>query len=340
MGALEPTIFWGSGEDAGISIIYSITRNADHTLTYAVEALQNKDGFFVRVNDGEWHNATLNEGVYTWSSTATYTDGDAFNGYLYMPFAGGAGRVNFHYVVGSESEKGNMPIRLYEDQDNSFMIMASDGLIRDVKVTRSFAADNLYTLVLPFDVDAAQTAAKLPGHLTKLQNTIVKENEDLRINFVDASAIEAGVPYLYEPSAAVANPTFEGVEVSAALNPTVADSHAEYHGIYAPMDGDALHALTNAYVLGPDQYLYDVSDLPENQTMGALRAYFVLNFPSSAGTAPRRLAKVVFNYEETEILTGIENTIDDEQNTKILRDGQLLIIREGKTYNAQGQLIK
>ena len=238
---------------------------------------------------------------------ATYTDGDAFNWFFYMPFEVGAGRVDFHYVVGSESEKGNMPIRLYEDQDNSFMITASDGLIRDVKVTRSFVAGKLYTLVLTFDVDAAQTAAKLPGHLTKLQNTIVKENEDLRINFVDADAIEAGVPYLYEPSAAVANPTFESVEVSAALNPTVADSHAEYHGIYAPMDGDALHNKSNAYVLGPDQYLYAVSDLPANQTMAALRAYFVLNFPSSAGAAPKRLAKVVFNYEETEILTGMRD---------------------------------
>ena len=52
------------------------------------------------------------------------------------------------------------------------------------------------------------------------------------------------------------------------------------------------------------------------------------------------MAKVVFNYQETEVATGIENTMDNVQNAKILRDGQLLIIREGKTYNAQGQLIK
>ena len=149
------------------------------------------------------------------------------------------------------------------------------------------------------------------------------------------------MPYLYAPSVAVANPVFEDVSVSKDLNHSVPDDgYAEYHGIYAPMDGVALHALTNAYVLGPDQYLYAVSDLPENQTMLALRAYFVLNFPSSAGAAPRHIAKVVFNYQETEVATGIENTIDNEQNTKILRDGQLLIIREGKTYNAQGQLIK
>ena len=339
--ALEPTIFWGSSEDAGISILYSITRNADHTLTYAVEALHNKGGFELQVNDGDWHNATLDEGVYTWSSTATYTDGDAFNGFFYMPFSGGAGRVEFHYVVGSESEKGNMPIRLYEDQDNSFMLTASDGLIRDVKVTRSFAAGNLYTLVLPFDVDAAQTATKLPGQLTKLNNSYLKENGDLRINFVNASAVEAGVPYLYQPSANVANPTFEGVEVSATLHPTEpADNYAKYYGIYAPMDGVALHNITNAYVLGPDQYLYAVSDLPDTQTMKALRAYFVLNFPETTPGSPKRLAKVVFNENETETTTDIEDLQTDIECTKVIVNGQLQIIRDGKTYNAFGQLIK
>lgn len=339
--ALEPTIFWGSGEDAGISILYSITRNADHTLTYAVEALHNKTDFVLQVNDGDLHNATLDEGVYTWSSTATYTDGDAFNGFFYMPFNGGAGRVDFHYVVGSKSEKGNMPIRLYEDQDNSFMITASDGLIRDVKVTRSFTAGNLYTLVLPFDVDAAQTAAKLPGQLTKLNNSYEKANGDLRINFVDASAIEAGVPYLYQPSADVINPAFEGVEVSATLHPTEpADGLAKYYGIYAPKDGVALHNITNAYVLGPDQYLYAVSDLPDTQTMKALRAYFVLNFPETTPGSPKRLAKVVFNENETETTTDIENLQTDNTCIKVIVNGQLQIIRDGKTYNAFGQLIK
>lgn len=339
--ALEPIIFWGSGEDAGISILYSITRNADHTLTYAVEALHNKGGFELQVNDGDWHNATLDEGVYTWSSTATYTDGDAFNGFFYMPFSVGAGRVDFHYVVGLESEKGNMPIRLYEDQDNSFMITASDGLIRDVKVTRSFTAGNLYTLVLPFDVDAAQTAAKLPGQLTKLNNSYLKDNGDLRINFVDASAIEAGVPYLYQPSTNVTNPAFEDVTVSATLHHTVpADGYAEYHGIYAPMNGVDLHALTDAYVLGPDQYLYAVSDLPDNQTMKALRAYFVLNFPETTSGSPKRLAKVVFNENETETTTDIEDLQTDIECTKVIVNGQLQIIRDGKTYNAFGQLIK
>ena len=194
---------------------------------------------------------------------------------------------------------------------------------------------------MPFDVDAAQTAAKLPGQLTKLNNTYVKDNGDLRINFVNVFAVEAGVPYLYQPSANVTNPAFVGVSVSKDLNPTEpADNYAKYYGIYAPMDGVALHAKANAYVLGPDQYLYAVSDLPATQTMAALRGYFILNFPSAGPGAPKRLAKVVFNENETETTTDYENLQTDIECTKVIINGQLQIIRDGKTYNAFGQLVK
>ncbi len=323
---------------------YSITRGTDHKLTFTMTTDKNVVGYVSGI-EGDvtgafgGYDAVNHTGTFT--TAGTYTDGAELH--LRLTFASasyGAPAYNFSYTVGSSNAALPQAVAVDEEKDNTAILTTYDGQTVIGVLGRSFTAGNLYTLVLPFDVDAAQTAAKLPGHLTKLQNTIVKENQDLRINFVDVSAIEAGVPYLYEPSAAVANPTFESVEVSATLNPTVADSYAKYYGIYAPMDGDALHAKDNAYVLGPDQYLYAVSDLPANQTMLALRAYFVLHFPPSAGAAPRRVAQVVFNSQETEVATGIENTIDNEQNAKILRDGQLLIIREGKMYNAQGQLIK
>lgn len=329
--------------ESNILLTYTVTRDVDQHLTFSLTTDKDLLGFVAFINiAGVAHEVT----GYGAGHTATYTTEDTYEDNVLLNCmwdvrgAGYGQNFYFTYMTGSENQEPNV-MAVYESQDNTSALTAHDNeTMAAIIVNRSFTADNLYTLVLPFDVDAAQTAEKLPGHLTKLQNTIVKGNQDLRVNFVDANEIEAGVPYLYAPNVAVANPVFEGVEVSATLNPTVADSYAEYHGIYAPMYGVALRALTNAYVLGPDQYLYAVSDLPENQTMLALRAYFVLNFPSSAGAAPRHIAKVVFNYQETEVATGIENTIDNEQNTKILRDGQLLIIREGKTYNAQGQLIK
>ena len=278
----------------------------------------------------------------TFTTAGTYTDGAELH--LRLTFASasyGAPAYNFTYTVGSENDPLPQAVAVDETKDNSGILTTYDGETVVGVLGRSFVADNLYTLVVPFDVDAAQTAAKLPGQLTKLNNTYVKDNGDLRINFVNVFAVEAGVPYLYQPSANVTNPAFVGVSVSKDLNPTEpADNYAKYYGIYAPMDGDALHAKTNAYVLGPDQYLYAVADLPATQTMAALRGYFVLNFPAASPGAPKRLAKVVFNEDETETTTDIEELQIDTTYIQVIVNGQLQIIRDGKTYNAFGQLVK
>lgn len=346
--ALTPATWYGYStiqpQEGFTAYTYSITRNANQTLTFTMTTDKNIVGYVSGITGdvtGSFSGYTAETHSGSFTTEGTYTDNDPLN--LQLTFASanyGATPLAISYRVGSSNDALGQAIAIDESIDNTTILTTYDGRTVVGVLGRSFTAGNLYTLVLPFNVDAAQTAAKLPGQLTKLNNTYVKDNGDLRINFVDASAIEAGVPYLYKPSAAVANPTFEGVEVTAALNPTVADSHAEYHGIYAPMDGDALHAKTNAYVLGPDQYLYAVSDLPDNQTMAALRAYFVLNFPPAGPGAPKRLAKVVFNENETETTTDYENLQTDNTCIKVIVNGQLQIIRDGKTYNAFGQLVK
>lgn len=69
-----------------------------------------------------------------------------------------------------------------------------------------------------------------------------------------------------------------------------------------------------------------------------LRAYFKISTPTPM-SAPLRRARFVV--DQTEVVTGMESV----QNTdisiqKIIRDGQLFIIRDGKMYNAQGQIIR
>lgn len=324
---------------------YSITRNTDRSLTFSVVLDKNPVGFVGEVcisgsYKGMSYSASTLTATYT--TDANYAaDGDALNAYWWLKSADNADRVEFTYTVGSENDPLPQAVAVDETKDNNAILTAYNGANVVGVLGRSFTAGNLYTLVLPFDVDAAQTAEKLPGQLTKLNNTYVKDNGDLRINFVNVSAVEAGVPYLYQPSANVTNPAFVGVSVSKDLNPTKpADNYAEYYGIYAPMDGNALHAKTKAYVLGPDQYLYAVSDLPTTQTMAALRGYFVLNFPGTTPGSPKRLAKVVFNENETETTTDYENLQTDIECTKVIVNGQLQIIRDGKTYNAFGQLVK
>ena len=350
--SLEETKYYGTGaftnfadsKDA-FAYEYCFTRATNHEVTLDVVFSEDMtpyigaEGFRLYVGD---QNKKMDYNAET--KTATYhfgsqSEGAAISYYFYFIMADGVHQSDqVSYTVGSPKEKMYACV-VDEDIDNTDALSEYNGRTAQVIVDRSFTADNLYTLVLPFNADAAQTAAKLPGKLTKLNNTIVKENEDLRLNFVDAVSIEAGVPYLYSPSEDVVNPVFTGVTISNALRPTAPTGEkAAYYGIYAPTTGAELKT-HDAYVLGSDQYLYAASVLKDDQPMKALRGYFVLDFPTSGANAPR--ARVIFNSQETEIATGISDVQSTPiQCTKVIRDGQLLIIRDGRTYNAQGQLIK
>ncbi len=330
--------------EGNILLTYSVTRDVDQHLTFSLTTDKDQLGFVAYINiAGVAHELT----GYGAGHTATYTTEDTYEDNVLLNCmwnvrGDGYGQdFNFTYMIGSENQEPNV-MAVYEAQDNTSALAAHNNeLMAAVSVNRSFTADNLYTLVLPFDVDETTMAEKLPGTLTKLNNTYVKDNGDLRLNFVNASSIEAGVPYLYAPAADVKNPVFTDVTISNVLRPIVpADNYAAYYGIYAPRAGESLLNITNGYVLGSDRYLYRTADLPAEQTMNALRGYFVLNFPTAGpGLAPR--ARVVFNEEEIETPTDAEQVLNGETtSSKVLRNGVLYILREGKTYNAQGQMVE
>ena len=79
------------------------------------------------------------------------------------------------------------------------------------------------------------------------------------------------------------------------------------------------------YWLASNRYLYN----NETRLLG-LRAVFNIN--SASGIAPR--ARVAFRENTT---TGLSNITNDENTTiKVIENGQLIIIRNGEKFNAQG----
>ena len=68
-------------------------------------------------------------------------------------------------------------------------------------------------------------------------------------------------------------------------------------------------------------------------TLGAHKAYIALD-AGGAAHAPRRL---VFHSEEEQGIEDVQNTV---QSTKLIENGQLVIIKNGVRYNAQGQIVK
>lgn len=76
-------------------------------------------------------------------------------------------------------------------------------------------------------------------------------------------------------------------------------------------------------------------------TLGAKKAFMVLRNPVDTGTSNDQPAPGRFLFRHEDTATNFENVqTDNDLCTKILRDGQLIIIRDGKEYNAQGMIIK
>ena len=72
-----------------------------------------------------------------------------------------------------------------------------------------------------------------------------------------------------------------------------------------------------------------------DKTLGAHKAYVVVE---SGLPAPRRM-RFVFENEQT--ATGVDQMVNGKcENGKLIRDGQLYILRNGVRYNAQGQIVK
>ena len=93
------------------------------------------------------------------------------------------------------------------------------------------------------------------------------------------------------------------------------------------------------YVLGKEAWINSVRQVGmglyryTGTTLGAHKAYMILN--SSPNNAP---ARFLFRHEnQTE---GVENVQGNESCSKILRDGQLIIIKGDREYNVQGQIVK
>lgn len=202
-----------------------------------------------------------------------------------------------------------------ESDNNNEAISALDGIYVPISLTRSFEAQKLYTLCLPFDVNAEDVAAILHAEkLYKLQSASV--GSELLIYFDVVDAIEAGVPYLYKPAVAVTNPNFVGT-VNAEASTTIERDGVSMVGFYEP-------TTTTGYFLGADTYLHQSS-----ATANAFRAYFTI--PGGTNNMP---ARIVMRGNSTTAIDQIDN--GNAQCTKRIQNGQLVIIRDGKTFNALG----
>ncbi|MBQ6776798.1 MAG: InlB B-repeat-containing protein [Paludibacteraceae bacterium] len=222
--------------------------------------------------------------------------------------------------------------------DNSAVLAAYNGKKVNVNFTRPIDASNgdWYTLCLPFNLSAEQIAAAFgPCQLATLATSEwLPEYNLARIRHTHVSAIEAGVPYLFLPENSISGDvTIPGVTIDNTLRP-VNTAYVDYVGTFNPI---ALADDGYTFYLDDNNMLYHPW---ENMTLRATRCYYHFHNLTPA-QMQNIMARVMIDGDANHTPTTVEQiTADPTINGKYILNGQLIIIRDGVEYNAQGQVIK
>lgn len=147
------------------------------------------------------------------------------------------------------------------------------------QVQRTFASDHWNAICLPFDV-SKEALKEAMGENCALRKFTKKVKNNV-LEFENADAIEAGVPYLIKPSADVVNPIFSNVTYVKNIEPkAIEDTNGQFAfvGTFDPVnlnvDGSDLFLLANGNLAKPKS--------EEVRQMYGMRAYFKINEQSSS----------------------------------------------------------
>ena len=113
------------------------------------------------------------------------------------------------------------------------------------------------------------------------------------------------------------------------INTTLHDTDQGSISMVPVLDGGGKLTGSTQYWLASDNYLYNAGTY--NTDLLGLRAYF--NIP----TGSKVRARAVFNSNETTDIVDLTPENNTPSVKKVLKNGQLIIIRDGVQYNVQGQ---
>lgn len=204
-----------------------------------------------------------------------------------------------------------------------------------MQLQRSVSNAYYNTFCSPIDLTAEQVEATFGAGtlIHELASTTYDAGaNELTLNFADSQDfMEAGVPYLFQPANNVVNPVFSDVEPATVANAEgiVNASHVIFHGTLEPRDVTAAEIAAEKFIfLQADNHL----NWANSGTLKGMRAYWLLKEGVPAHALAKRPVMRIGNAP-----TGIGEVPDNnEQCTKVLRDGQVIIIRDGKEYNIMG----
>ena len=219
------------------------------------------------------------------------------------------------------------------DKNWSDFVTTYAGKTINVLVERSFNSGQYHTLCLPFDIPTNW----LGDGTTAYQLTSIVANntgDKLSLNATKWETIVAGQPYIIVP---VKGREYEHViinnvtvkNVSAGTNVATGAGYKATLKAVTATDGTKTNGTTEYYVGAEDGKLYNA----QTNKLG-LRALIEL---TTIGGQPLPAKVRAYVAAEENEATGFENIVAPEgQAMKVIENGQLIIIRNGEKFNAQG----
>ena len=285
------------------------------------------------------------------SYICAYTVGSGLGNYTITPSGLSADNYQFFYQNGTLAVSAPTSITFADNTDNLAVLEALYGETMDVTIGRTFKGGIYNTCCLPFDMSASEIAASpLAGAILKdyIGADVTGEGaeRELNIHLADLTEIVAGKPFLIKPETNIVNPVFTQVTVGydELMGQMVEAEHVDFQGILSIYDLAAYSSSSPDYLgIGNDGRLYWADASISTGPMRGYRAFFHVKDAGSSNNSPvRRGMHAQFVEDSHKLPTDVEIITGDQSpmTCKIIENGVLYIIRNGKIYNATGAQVK
>ena len=234
--------------------------------------------------------------------------------------------------LNASGEAQIVPALSLSESSTNTSIGSNSGQLVNASFTRSLVSSQYNTFCLPFALNNAELQEIFgAGYDLRQLESSSFDGEMLNLVFSDPlDALEAGKPYLIQPSQNVVNPSFEGVTITAISPINVVTSYVDFKGNYAPTEltKDNKNQL---FLDAGNELKYPVA----TANLKGFRAYFEVK-----GAAQQAVRARIVKGEEADQALDQTSQEPIANSQKLIKDGQLIIERNGTLYNAQGQVIK
>ena len=237
-------------------------------------------------------------------------------------------KSNYAGVCLSDGEAKLVKAFVWDNDDNGDAAGNFNTQANVILSNRTFTSAQYNTFCLPFALDDDQLQEFFGSgyDLQELTGSSL-DGETLNLEFTKCTDLEAGKPYLLQPSVNVTNPVFEGVTITATSPGTSTTTYVDYKAVYSSTSLEGGNR--NLLFLGAGNELF----WPESTgNLNGFRAYFEIKDASAQAAKRARISM------GGKIATGnLSPALPQGEGVKILRDGKLYLMYKGQMYDVQGK---